>query len=711
MIEIFPLNADEARLVSQDYHRFSGSYAEILRKRLPTAKSVTFIEVGAKGVFPSGEQHHEITGQALKALETGERSFVILEGRLFIPFLAPEKAMILAMVEGADRLFLDKVSADWLDEVTGSAEREFLLLKEARCDPATGLLNLYNLHSLLAAEYRQVSLHLLLVEILPKRMSARHGLRHTQRCAARLRSFLHQDAWLHHIGNALFALVLPLGKKDAGSIEVESTLLAYLKREGCHRVHIGSSMSGADGNSGCGEATLLDQAWTALREAEKRGPFSFCAYSRLAHPENHPLPPPMTTTTRRLSMWAREQSVFSIALFRGRDRQVELPNLLAPMLHGQKWLKDGGELAVFLEGANGGTAEQWVEGVVRKLQESGRGKEVVVGLCSYPLAGFAKSEIFANCRKALYHASFLDEAEVVACDAISLNLSGDVYFGDGDLSRAVSEYRHGLRLDEKNVNLYNSLGVTLAMMNKLVAARSCFEKALQLDPDDIMALYNIGLVEQTAGRLQVAYEYLERAVSRFDLEAAETETLVDLRLQVGILAGDLGHHQRALEHLLLWKKMHAHGRHGGKVCYYLGRAYFWLGNMREAMMELQRALQFNEYDDRAMSLLGLVYLKAREGNDIALTLCRKSVEIEPGNDGYRHALAEVQIECGMYQEASENLHRLLARKPWRSKAQMLLGRCCLRQGEGRQAKRWFGKALLQPGLGDEHLAEASAGIA
>ena len=713
MIENFPLVSEGAKLGSQDYHRFSISYSEILKKRLPTADRVTFIEIGAKGDLPGSEKHNDLASKALQALQHSERSFAILEGRLFIAFLVAEKVTCLAMVEGADPLFLEKVGTDWLEEVKASAEREFLLLKEARCDPATGLLNLYNLHSLLAAEYRLVSLHLLLVEILPKRMSARSGMRHIQRCAAQLRSFLQRDAWLHHLGNALFALVLP-ESEETKSMKVERTLLAYLKREGCHRVHIGSSLGGAsrqDHEETGGERTLLDEAWTALRQSERRGPFSFCSYSRLAHPENHPLVQPLNATARRLSLWTRERNTFSIALFQGRDPQQELPNLLSPMLDGRKWLMDGRELAVFLEDGDVGSVRQWVEELLHDLQESGRGGEVVVGVCSYPFAGYAKSEILGNCRKALYHATFLDGVDVVACDAISLNLSGDIYFGDGDLARAVREYRHGLRLDEQNVNLHNSLGVTLATMNQLDAAKSCFNKALQLDPHDFMALYNIGSVEQAAGRPETAYGYLERALSRCNVEASEIETLADLRLQVGVLAGDLGYHQRALEHLLAWKEMHGQGRLGGKVSYYLGRTYFAMGDLAQAMAELQRALQFNEFDDRAMSLLGSVYFQAKQGNDIALALCRKSVELEPGTHAYRQALAEVQIECGMYEEARDNLRRLLARRPWRGNAQFLLGRCCLRQGESREAKRWFAKALLQTGLSDEHSVEASAAIA
>ena len=48
-----------------------------------------------------------------------------------------------------------------------------------------------------------------------------------------------------------------------------------------------------------------------------------------------------------------------------------------------------------------------------------------------------------------------------------------------------------------------------------------------------------------------------------------------------------------------------------------------------------------------MNLLGRVYLEEGEGNEIALSLCRKSVELEPTNLRYMLYLAEVLLQCGL----------------------------------------------------------------
>lgn len=710
MIESFPVSSDVSRLGVRDFNRFSISFADILKKQLPTAQTTTFIDALA---LQGGDWHKGLIASAIEALRRRDRMFAVVESRLLIPFFTLEGTMVIAVVEGADPLFLEKLGEDWLEDVRVRAEREFLLLKEARTDGLTGFLNLWNLQSLVSGEYAQSIQHLVLIELLPKRASCRFALRYVQRCANLLATIVHGDTLLHYIGNSIFALVLP-EHPHWQSLHVERSLLSSLKREGCHRVHIGSSVLSDHRDSEEGTIrghVLLDQAWTALRHAEKRGPFSFCAYSRLAHPENHPLQPPEEKSRRKLAVWTKNFSTFAVVLFHSENNVEGQWSLLSPDLVGHKWMIADGDLVVFLAGVDGNDARGWAEGKIGEFHKRDLGHGVVAGICAYPCGDFSKAEVLFNCRKALYHVTFLDGVKAVVFDSISLNLSGDVYYGDGDLARAVSEYQRGLLLDDANVNLHNSLGVTLAMMNKLVEASAYFGKALRIDGNNFMALYNLGLTEQARGRLEPACAYLEEALRHFDGDAVSSEVLEELRLQVGMLTGELGHHQRAIGHLLAWRKVHGQGPQAGKGCYFLGRAYAETGNFRLAMEELQRALQFNEFDDRAMSLLGTVYLRGGEGDEIALALCRKSVELEPGNRSYRLRLAEALMQCGSHEEARKILRQLLANRHWRGAAQALLGRSSLLLGDLKQAKRWLNKALTEQNLGQEFRAEVEKGLA
>jgi cytochrome c-type biogenesis protein CcmH/NrfG len=113
------------------------------------------------------------------------------------------------------------------------------------------------------------------------------------------------------------------------------------------------------------------------------------------------------------------------------------------------------------------------------------------------------------------------------------------------------------------------------------------------------------------------------------------------------------------------------------------------------MAALQKALQFNQFDDRAMNLLGMVYLQEGEGDEIALSLCRKSVELEPSNLVYRVNLAEVQLRCLMVREARGNLYRCLRSRRYKAQAQFLLGKSYRQEGKSAKAEEWLQKVLAE----------------
>ncbi len=717
MNNTFPILSNHRGLIAKDFSRFSKSYAEILRKRLPTAKTIYFSKNDSQfGNQPSAQQPHNDFAPLLNAVRKGGKSFAIQAQSLVLPFQVRDGGTVVAIIEGADPVFLDKVSEDWLEEIRAAAEREFILLKEARVDVQTGLLNLWNLYSLLDSCRRTSGLHLILIELPPKRTSFRYAVRYSQKCATLILNFVQGDSVLHFLGQSTFALVLPNRKEDAKS-ELESTLVAYLKREGCCKVHIGSSFSQfkeSENDIKPQERNLLDEAWTALRHAEKRGPFSFCDYNRLAYPENHPFVSPERNLFRRLSKLSRQSQAFCLVYFKKLGGEKSAKEIVLPLLGRGKLVNTGRDSVVYLDGFTAAAALSWTQEVIRRAGDADADNHISAGICCYPYSDFKKTEMPVNCCKALLHASFFGESSAVVFDAVSLNISGDIYFADGDLAKAVREYKRGLKIDTNNINLHNSLGVALAMVDKLVPAMQSFENALVIDKHNFMALYNLGLAEQTRGNKEAAYEFFEKALFNYKDEDKDEHAgfglLDDLKLQLGMLAGDLGKYHSALEYLEAWQKNNKQTVRVGRAFYHTGKAYHGIGDNNRAMSALQRALQFFEFDDRAMDLLGTLYLQEGEGDDIALALCRKSVELEPGNIFYRCNLAAAQVQCGMHSEARENLYRCLKNGRTRAKAQLLLGRSYCREGLHKRAGRWFEKVLKDESVMPELHMEAGIGM-
>ncbi len=713
LINPFPILLDDRSLFFGDFHRFSGSYSEIFNKFLPTESLVLFLhnENQAEDYFKDSSSLHELM-TLFRTAQEGVQPCVIHAECLMLSFAIKDGKAVVAIVTGADPVFLRKVREDWLIDTRAAVEREFLLLKQARVDAQTGLLNLSNLYYLLDKYGSTGGLHLILLELPSRRNTFLDGLRHSKKCSSALQTFARGDSVLHYLGQNTFALILR-NIDEEKQAEIESGLVTYLKREGCHRVHIGSSISRKvdEMDRGSSDNRLLDEAWTALRHAAKRGPFSFCDYSLLAHPEIHPLAPPERKLVRKMNRMAAGSDSFSLVQFRSDEESHAASSFVLPLVDRGVIVTADDDLFVYLEGVDGKSALQWANDVISGVDNFRKDIHISAGISSYPFSDFKKSELVANCRKALLHAAFFGKSSAVLFDAISLNISGDIYYGDGDLVKAGKEYRRGLACDNQNVNLHNSLGVALVMMNKLTPAMQSFETGLAIESDNFMALYNLGLAEQARSRKKEAFAYLEKALAQYSDEEGGTELADDLKLQLGILSCEIGRYDKALGYLVPWQGDNLGKPRAGRVYYYLGKAYHGLSKNQKAMENLQRALRFDELDDRAIHLLGRTYLEEGEGNEIALSLCQKSVEMEPANICYRLHLAAAQVQCGMWQEAKENLYRCLRNSSCKVEAQLLLGQSYMQEGQYRRAGNWFKKVMAGKKVRQELSRQAKDGLA
>ena len=109
-------------------------------------------------------------------------------------------------------------------------------------------------------------------------------------------------------------------------------------------------------------------------------------------------------------------------------------------------------------------------------QWCGSDQTVALGVASWPCLDFAKSDIPGNCLKALLHSSFLGPGSMVVFDHLSFNVSGDFFFEEGDYRAAIREYQRGLRLQPFDLNLINSLGVTLVECGQERQAATCSKR-------------------------------------------------------------------------------------------------------------------------------------------------------------------------------------------------------------------------------------------
>jgi len=323
-------------------------------------------------------------------------------------------------------------------------------------------------------------------------------------------------------------------------------------------------------------------------------------------------------------------------------------------------------------------AETWQEKVTGRHSQT-----VTIGLAVYPMARFEKSDVMANAQKALEHAAFFGPSSLVVFDSVSLNISGDNYYEVGDLDGAVSEFKKALELDPDNLNVLNSLGICFANQRLLDQALECFDRVIALDSSNLMAHFNRGFVLSMAEKPEEALEYFTRA-------AHIDGRNFDVLFQLGKLALDLDRLDEALDNLTRASNL----ENPRSIVYrYLGQALVRAGREDEAIEVLRAAARVDPGDALSLSQLGVLYLNQGTDTEVALSLARQSVELDPSNGVFRERLARAFTCMGDLAGAEVEYRQAVNMGARSREVYFNLGQVIRDQGRPEEAQEWFGRSL------------------
>lgn len=708
MLEQFPVRLIDDRPAITDFRRFSAAFAGIIAARIPTAGAVSFPHSPAE-LRPTDSPGQSRLQAAWQEVCLGDKAGLFVGNALLLRFSCRGGSLQLAFIEQLDDLLVQRASTDWLADIRDEISSDLLRWKKAHQDVETRLGNsAYLLGQLADQGINSGTSQLLLIELPPRRKSARDGFRQSRKAATALAAFCEQRFAVYHLGQCLFALYaneadgLPLSR-------FTTALVNHLKNEGFFRVYLGSSTILAEERAS-GRSSLLDEAWTALQEGRKRGPFGFCDFAFLRHPERHPLHSFPTVVLQKILRLSARETCFSLAEIKpGPLSEEQLRTWLAET--GQTGqLFSAGSLFLYLPAMAGDAAHAVIKTILDRARRQYPESEIYAGISAFPSKDSNRAEVVKNCRKALLHAAFFGNGGLVLFDAVSLNVSGDIYFGDGDLPKAVREYRAGLHRQPQDVNLLNSLGVTYALLNRNSAAQKCFAEALQVEPENYMALYNLGLQARLRGDYPTAISYFVRLAKAQPISPDEQKVAGELNLLLGKLYCRTGQFELALSALQQWQQGNQTANEQVGFLRYLGEALSGCGQHREAMACLQKALHQNGNDSEALSLLAMAILAENEGDDIALSFCRKSVELEPSSPLLRLRLAQAEFRTGAYEKALANCRRCQRLTDYQGQVQILTARIYDKLGRLSRARYWLNK-VLQQGSADQALFQEAVDLA
>jgi len=272
---------------------------------------------------------------------------------------------------------------------------------------------------------------------------------------------------------------------------------------------------------------------------------------------------------------------------------------------------------------------------------------VSMGIASFPTITFNKDQLIDNARKALDHAAFLGPDSTVLFDSVSLNISGDMLYQKGDIHGAVEEFNAALMLDSSNVNVHNSLGVCYGVLGDYEKAFEAFEKAIRIDPEEAMALYNAGLVNMLTDNSDKALEHF--------LDADRKEgNIFDVAFQTGRLYLKMGKPEQGKKSL---EKAVRLNPESGLALRYLGECCAAMNLTDEAISAYKKVIRQNPNDAESLSALGYLFDLQGENPEITTIFCQQSIEIAPENGLFRFRLGNLYLKRNQLEDALEQFQK------------------------------------------------------
>ncbi len=279
--------------------------------------------------------------------------------------------------------------------------------------------------------------------------------------------------------------------------------------------------------------------------------------------------------------------------------------------------------------------------IIRKALKNRTKATFSIGIAAYPQLSYKKDDILENSYKALRHAGFLGPNSTVRFDAVSLNISGDKLFQEGDVDSAIAEFEKALLIDPQNVTVINSLGVCYSSKGKHQKALEEFIKVMPLAPDDVMAPYNAGLAYLMMGDKQKALEMFLKA-------HALDENQFEVVIQLGRLYLEIKDLESARKYLEKATKMDLES---GPAHRFLGECYNELKMINEAIQAYSKAVKLNANDANSLSALACLYARQKINKEIAIVFARQSVDLSPSTALFHKRLGEVYYLLGHFEEA------------------------------------------------------------
>jgi tetratricopeptide (TPR) repeat protein len=278
---------------------------------------------------------------------------------------------------------------------------------------------------------------------------------------------------------------------------------------------------------------------------------------------------------------------------------------------------------------------------------------------------------------------------------------GGVYYGKGELERALEYYDRYAEIAPDDYSAYRQLGVIYAAMGEHERARSYFEQALVLDPDNPWLMGDLAAAQFNLGNFEESLSGFEEAVSTATVPADRASAHSRLSDHYK-LRGQLS---RAIEQKQLeW--VESEKSHPASLVFTESRLpslglFAMAGEQEQAFEMLRRAEEeLSAPFNRSIPLGYLdVYLELGDADAAERALAEveawiEAEQAERRRDLVLNARGRIQALRGAYEEALDNYRRSLELAPANTYTKRRIARCYRELGRLGEAETYLKQHLV-----------------
>ena len=219
---------------------------------------------------------------------------------------------------------------------------------------------------------------------------------------------------------------------------------------------------------------------------------------------------------------------------------------------------------------------------------------------------------------------------------------------------ALEEYDLALKFNPENPIIYRKKGVLLFGMKRYKEAKNSFQKTIQLDPKDVQANINLGMVHYAAGNKNDALKNWEHAIGiqPDDNDSKALNNIGNFYKKEKDLPKAIEYFQKAITYEPT-NSMYLNN---------LGDSYRLKGDMKKAEETLLKSVDINTNGMLSHFNLGILYQEDKRFQK-AIDSFRKSLNINPSFAEAHIQLAKTHLKTNDKESAKQSLEKALKVNP------------------------------------------------